>query len=86
MNGQARAGVQLLVTHMTLEMLGLLMLYENLLIVKLSVAVPVMIWLRKSKTKSVIIASILMYTNNHLQKIFTLFTDLFFSRFFGGKK
>lgn len=40
MDGQARPGVQLLVTDVAFEMLGLLVLDEDLLIIKVSVAVP----------------------------------------------
>ena len=37
---QARARIQLLVTNVTFEMLGLLVLDQNLLVVKLTVAIP----------------------------------------------
>ena len=40
MDRQARARIQLLVTNVTFEMLGLLMLDQNLLVVKLTVAIP----------------------------------------------
>ena len=39
-DGQAWAGEQFLVANVTFEMLGLLVLYENFLIVEFSVAVP----------------------------------------------
>lgn len=44
--GQAGSRVQLLVTYVTLEMFGFLMLYENLLIVEVSVAVPLCNWIK----------------------------------------
>lgn len=40
MYGQTRPRVQLLVTYMTLEVFRLLMLYENFLIIELTIAVP----------------------------------------------
>jgi hypothetical protein len=40
MNGEARPSVKFLVANVTLEMLGLLMLDQNLLVVEFSVAVP----------------------------------------------
>jgi len=39
-DGEPGASVQLLMTDVTLEMFGLLMLNENFLIVKISVTVP----------------------------------------------
>lgn len=42
MDREAGAGVQLLVTDVTFEVLGLLVLDENLFVVELSVAVPEM--------------------------------------------
>lgn len=39
-DGQPRGSVQLLVTNMALEVLGLLMVYEHLVILKLTVTVP----------------------------------------------
>lgn len=40
--GQSGAGEQLFVANVTFEMLGLLMLNENLLVVKFTIAVPLM--------------------------------------------
>lgn len=40
MDGQAWTGVQLLVTDVAFEVLGLLVLDKNLLIIKVSVAIP----------------------------------------------
>jgi len=40
MDGEPRSGVQLLVADVALKVLGLLVLHQDLLIVKLSVAVP----------------------------------------------
>jgi hypothetical protein len=39
-NGQARTRVQLLVADVTLKVFGLLMLNQDLFVVKLSIAVP----------------------------------------------
>ena len=40
MDGKAWAGVKLLVTYVALEMLGFLMLYEDLFVVEFAIAVP----------------------------------------------
>ena len=45
-NNQSRGSVQFLVAHMTLEVPGLLMLHQDLLILKLSVTVPTP-WLQR---------------------------------------
>ena len=47
-NGQAWTCVELLVADVTFEMLCLLVLYQNLFIIKLTVTIPVR-WLRKNK-------------------------------------
>ena len=40
MNGETRPRVQLLVTHVTLEVFRFLMLQQNLVVVEVTVAVP----------------------------------------------
>lgn len=69
MDGQSRPRVELLVADVTLEMLRLLMLHQNLFIVELAIAVPV--WEGKSEKSRA------RGRNAKLRKILLLFCRLF---------
>lgn len=57
MDGQTRCSVELLVANVTLEVLGLLVIYEYLVIIEFSVAIPIY-----SRVKDVLI----LYNAHHI--------------------